>query len=242
MFKRTILLAVVAGLVFALAPSAQAALSGPGGIVCPTGAHPDGLGDWDVGDTYRLVFVTSTKTAGTSTDIGVYNTFVQTAAGLSTETGVSGLSWMAIGSTATVTAKSNTSTTFTEEDPGFPIYLLDGTTKVADDYKDLWDGGIDAKINKDENLVAVAANQNMITGTSTDGTGGTVLGDGSGNVTYGRAADKVNSDWVAKGTTPAANSNRMMALSPELVIVPEPATLALLGLGGLGLLFGRKRK
>jgi hypothetical protein len=34
----------------------------------------------------------------------------------------------------------------------------------------------------------------------------------------------------------------MFALSEKLTITPEPATLALLGLGGLGMLLNRKRK
>jgi len=240
MFKHTILLAAVVGLVFALAPSAQAGLTGPNGIICPTGEHPTLARDWDVGDTYRLVFVTSTTTTGTSDDIEFYNTFVRTAAASSTQTGVSGLEWNAIGSTTAVSAKVNTST----GDTGFPIYLLDGTTKVADDYGDLWDGGIDSPIIKDEYLVTINNKSNIFTGTGIGGIGiGFELGAGdgvTGEVTIGRP--KPSSDWVSFGTQSETNSYRMYAMSPELVIVPEPCTLALLGLGGLGLLFGRKRK
>ena len=41
---------------------------------------------------------------------------------------------------------------------------------------------------------------------------------------------------------PKTELNALYALSEKITIVPEPATLALLGLGGLGMLLSRKRK
>ena len=45
----------------------------------------------------------------------------------------------AVGSTADVDARDNTSTTYTSIDKGVPIYWLDGA-KVADDYENFYDG------------------------------------------------------------------------------------------------------
>src|SRR5262249_12580816 len=61
-----------------------------------------------------------------------------------------GTTWTAIGSTASVNARTNTST-----DPsppgstGVPIFLLNDT-KLVDNYDDLWDGSIDVAFEVDE--------------------------------------------------------------------------------------------
>jgi hypothetical protein len=49
--------------------------------------------------------------------------------------------------------------------------------------------------------------------------------------------------WIHNwGTTGSDSYFSMYGLSEPLTITPEPATLALLGLGGLGMLLNRKRK
>jgi hypothetical protein len=80
-------------------------LDANGGINPTTGVA------WQVGDTYRLAFVTEGTTLATSTDIATYNAFVQNAADNSSTFGNLGsVTWKAIGSTATVNAMANTAT------------------------------------------------------------------------------------------------------------------------------------
>lgn len=92
----------------------MAALGGP--ITVP---------DLPAGTQYRLVFVTSTTLAVTSSDIGTYNNFVNSLA--NTPGGpLDGLStWTAIASTAAVAAEDNTSTN-PGVSTGVPIYNLGG--------------------------------------------------------------------------------------------------------------------
>ena len=98
---------------------------------------PDGLGP---GDSFRLLFATSTTGNATSTDIADYNTFVQTAAAAGhVAIQPYSLLFTAVGSTADTDARDNTGTTFTEDELGLPIYWLNGA-KVADQYKDFYDG------------------------------------------------------------------------------------------------------
>ena len=92
---------------------------------------PEGMGP---GDSFRLLFVTSTTTKAESSDIADYNAFVQArAAANSNLAGFSG-QFTALISTAGVNIKDNTATAGT----GVPIYWLGGD-KVADDYADLYD-------------------------------------------------------------------------------------------------------
>ncbi len=107
---------------------------------------PSGL---DVGDSFRLLFFTSTNQEPTSEDIADYNTTVQERAATNSAIAkVSGLSgqFRAIISTATVDARDNTATTYTDADKGVPIYWVKSPTvdeKVADDYEDFYDGSWD---------------------------------------------------------------------------------------------------
>ena len=96
MFKQTIIIAAIAGLVFALTPTASAAPT------APTGGYPA---------SYRLVFVTSGNSPQVSTDIAFYNTFVDDAA-KATGSGLEDIAttWKCIGTTETVDAKDNTGT------------------------------------------------------------------------------------------------------------------------------------
>ena len=161
MLKHTIMLAAVAGLVLALAPAAQAGTILVGDLLNP------GL---VLGDTFRLVFVTSTKTLATSTDIGYYNTFVDDVANNVTVANsivVSyGWTWKAIASTQTKSAINNTSTTGT----GFPIYLVGGgNAQVADDYVDLWNGSLDNPVTRNQtgnNELTTGENNRVWTGTN----------------------------------------------------------------------------
>ena len=100
------------------------------------------------GDQFRLIFLSSTKRDGSSTDIANYNTFVQTRAAAG-DTDIQAYSdgFKAVGCTEDVDATDNTSTTGT----GVPIYWLNGN-KAADDYDDFYDGTWDDEANDKNEL------------------------------------------------------------------------------------------
>ena len=109
-------------------------------VAADWGLVPSGLG---AGDSFRLLFATSTTRNGTSTDIADYNTFVQNraAAGHADIQGYS-TGFRVVASTSATDARDNTSTTGT----GVPIYWLGGN-KVADNYADFYDGSWDDETN-----------------------------------------------------------------------------------------------
>ncbi len=135
-----------------LALTALLALSGLAsaqvGVPSDWSLIPSGLGP---GDKFRLIFVTSTRRAGTSGNIDNYNNFVRTAVG-SGHDDIQDYStqFTVLASTASTDARDNTRTTFTSSDKGVPIYWLSGN-KVADNYEDFYDGSWDDETNaKDE--------------------------------------------------------------------------------------------
>ena len=101
---------------------------------------PTGL---TAGDTFRLLFLSSTKRDASSTDIADYNTFIQTTAAAGhTAIQEYSSSFTAVGCTSSTDAHDNTDTTGT----GVPIYWLGGD-KVADNYADFYDGDWDEEAN-----------------------------------------------------------------------------------------------
>ena len=256
MFKHTISFVAVLVLVLALAPAAQAELTGPNGIIAPTGTNPDTGNPWAPGDTYHLVFVvnqTQPTQNPNSAVIGVYNTYVQghaDAAGIGTSKSVS---WKVIGSTPTTDARDNALVSA-------PVYLLDGSTKIADGFADMWDGSIANPINLTETGVSTDTwpNPKQFTGTTWAGfkaASGYELGGSQSRVEFGRSGN-TNNHWVASAFAAGGGSQNILrteytaagrsyiALSQELTIIPEPSTFALaaLGLLSLGLVGWRWRK
>ncbi len=196
--------------------------------VVPAGLNP--------GDSYHLVFVTQSTRDASDFNIGPYNTFVQNQAALNSAlTGTDdGVTYRAIGSTENVDARDNA---LVES----PVYLLDGTTLIATGFADMWNSSIVNPIILDQFATAVTT-FNVFTGT--DGNGYGVIEDELGNgEAFSSAAGRANQSnlqWINMDSPTKDGQGHFYALSEKLTVVPEPATLALLLMGGLALL-RRKR-
>ena len=116
----------------------------PTSVPATWGLIPTGL---TVGDQFRLIFLSSTKRDGRSTEIATYNTFVRNRAEAG-HTAIRAYSsgFRVVGCTHAVDARDNTDTLHTSSDRGVPIYWLNGN-KVADDYADFYNGSWDDEAN-----------------------------------------------------------------------------------------------
>ena len=160
---------------------------------------PSGL---SLGDQFRLLFLSSTKRDGSSTDIATYNTFVQTrAAAGHTDIQAYSDGFTAVGCTEDVDAVDNTGTT----GAGVPIHWLNGN-KVADDYADFYDEDWDEEghnQNKNE-LGENGPNTNNSgnypwTGCDHDGTEGFALSDSAALGTTDATVGRPNSSTSGHG-------------------------------------------
>ena len=171
------------------------------------------------GDKFRLLFLSSTKSAGSSTDIATYNTFVQgLAAAGHTDIRAYSAGFRVVGCTAAVDARDNTSTTYTATDKGVPVYWLNGA-KAADQYEDFYDGSWDDEAN-DKNESGTNGHDTSlsdnypITGCNHDGTesftGSTSRALGASRVRSGG----LNSSVSDVGPLHHANTRYLLPASP----------------------------
>ena len=250
MFKNTVFVAAVAGLVLALAPAA------PAGVVAECNIDKDNIYVpaamktlYEGGSVaqFRLVFVTAGTYQAQSKDIATYNGYVTAAANGVPALLALGTDWYVIGSTSTVSAKSNT---YTDTGTGYPVFRLDGAV-VFKDYLQLWGGGsIENTICVDPNSIFVTTTGEVNTGTDEFGdvnnwVSGPYVGGGFGSVggwtTRGHCIGFLDHRWINNAYDRLTSAQRLYGLSGVFTVVPEPATMALLGLGGLGMLLGRRR-
>ena len=228
---------IATGLMGVIVAAALSTVAHAAPIVTPVGLNP--------GDTYRLAFVTSTTTVATSNDVNYYNNFVDTLGFAAT--GISG--WTAIVSTANdsgtgIIARDNTNTDF-NTDIGTAIYLLDGTTNIADNNLDLWDGTLDNALNIDETGVSIASGFAW-TGTRADG--GTQFGLGSvTGISTGGFLQFTSPAWNSAELRPNTQAYRLYAISGTLIFtgadpIHEPGMLLIFALGIAGLGYATRKR
>ena len=139
---------------------------------------PSGL---NVGAEFRLLFMGKNKRAADSTDIAVYDAYVQGRIAAIGHAAIKAYAshFKVLGSTATVNARTHTGTTGTG---GVPIYWLNGQ-KVADNYGDFYDGSwtsaLSARLEDGTAIAQDRRNQVICTGTADDGTTDQPLGAAS---------------------------------------------------------------
>jgi len=268
-----VVLAIAAVAMALFAGTANAGLITQLGILDLTangGINPATSAAWAAGDTYRFAFTTRGLTQATSSDINYYNAFVQNAADATTvyDIGVDeGVTWKAIASTPTVDARDNTSTNIGVNGTGEAIFLLNNNL-VADNYADLWGSASHTTpINKTElntnpyntdyGSLWTGTHRNAYPdpnyGTKYGYTWGGVyygpLGDPGGNSFGGLWPANSGTHWIYRFGFAETKELPIYALSDPLTItddapvIPEPSTLAIWGLGLLGLAwFARRRR
>ena len=179
--------------------------------------------DVEGGESFRLLFVTSTGRDAQSADIADYNAFVQARAkaGHSAITDDMGDQFKVLGSTATVDARDNTGTT----GPGVPIYWLNGA-RVADDYADFYDGSWDSTESRLDNGNDTG-NLTVWTGSNADGTKHTASLGNSVWVRAGNSGDVNRAISAASGTDPTV-TYRLYGLSPVFEVA-KPTTVWIRG-------------
>ena len=140
------------------------------------------------GDTFRLLFVTSSKRDATSSDIGEYNTHVQNAANnAQAQVAIKQFAkgFKVVGCTTAVNARANTDSEAGDLDA--PIYWLNGV-KAADDYADFYDGNWDNQVEasiREETGAQPSSAPDVFTGCGDNGTSGSMPLGTSGTVGTG---------------------------------------------------------
>ena len=166
--------------------------------------------------------------------------------------------WEVIASFSTsLYARDLTDTDPTVDGAGVPIYLLDGTTRIADDYADLWDGALAAPIHIREDGTPLGDGvHHIFTGTDSFGnvTPDTEVGS-MGFITAGRIIvgnpswpfSANNVTWIRATTIDASDSHHYYGLSglltvPQAVAIPAPGAGFLIALGVAGCVLARRRR
>jgi len=221
---------------FAIASVAAGAASAGVIIHTPAGLHQ--------GDHFRIAFVTSGTIDATSSAISTYDKFVTDQADHATYAGQV-IQWQAIASTPTVTANDHIGVTHDR------IFLVDGTKVASDDSKifggfSLYPPGIfiphlDHSINLDIHETRIE--DNVWTGTGLNAEFDRLdprfsLG-GTSNFSVHGLSSSHNPSWLIAFNPyliPRTTSEHVYGISSDLVVVPEPSSAMVFGLGALAAL------
>ncbi|MBZ5603365.1 MAG: PEP-CTERM sorting domain-containing protein [Acidobacteriia bacterium] len=195
----------------------------------------------NLGDTYRIVFVTSAVRDATSSNIADYNADGLAAA--LTDPGLASLvtTWTALVSTQSVNALTNAGLSLS--DTTTPFFNTQGdliATGVTVAGTGLYGGATTAHVNGIADQDGVPDARDIWTGTNSDGTTSSPLGAG-GNVLYGRDVH-LDSQWTFYSSSFQTNQAPIFVVSGLLTVTPEPATAGLMGLGVAVLLWSAKMR
>ena len=174
----------------------------------------------DAGDTFRLLFATSTTRSADAVLMSVYNTFVRDAAkgGHGQIPASCGNKFNAIISTQYDSARFNTRTRSTDTDA--PIWWVKGD-KVADNYADFYDGSWDSRSAKNEYGTTPINEQRVWTGSLSNGHHPGTGYAGHFGVEVHRGHLKTG-DPLNAGSTNSGAKYRLYGLSPIFTVVKDP--------------------
>ena len=207
-------------------------------LALPAHAQTTVSADWGgipagvaAGTPFRLLFVTSTGIACTSTDIATYNSHVQGRAGVHPALSGHSARFKAVASTSAVDAKDNTGTSGSTA----AIYWLGGA-KAADNNADFYDGTLDSYAGKTETGGSVSSTTRIWTGSENNGvkfgfSGGPLGGDSGCQIGLLRSgkvlANSARSD--------KSEENRLYGLSSVFQALAAPAAITnLAAMAGVG--------
>lgn len=192
--------------------------------------QPDGL---KRGDRYRLLFTTSKGIDGTSSDIEVYNEFVQSIADAAPVVGSWRVTWKAIVSTTGTHAADNADLRFDDVEEGVPVYRLDGEFIGSND-KRFFPNAIDrdsvlGRFNLTE-LETVLPNNppNRFFGGSAIWIGTSGSGQVVGPLGLAEpGAEDLGAFWTGPRGLPAELELSIIAISEIITAVPEPSSASI---------------
>jgi len=179
---------------------------------------PPGL---EPGDSYHLVFVTST-THHAVVDLAILDNYVQQRADATGTIDTTGVEWRVIASQGDLLPEEHA------RDHALvtaPVYRLDGAI-VADGYDDLWNlngdnDGLYNPISINEFGIEVDA-WRVFTGSAGDGTASFPIGQWSHNIGVG-SLDATSENWISNGSYSYWTVEcHYYALSEELTVPGEP--------------------
>jgi hypothetical protein len=206
-----------------------------------------------VGDEFQLMFITTSTTEATSTDISYYNNFVNTDANTAAGSLVTGLgiTWSVLGSTSTVNVLSNIVNTPST----VGIYDLAGTL-IANGTGTTGTGLYSGSTVNPPDVTDTGAVNSTHVWTGTDDSGAASNGCGNGASPLGGSLSESGYSGFAAIWTQSCSvdaptiSQPLYAISNVLIlgsddqieVVPEPATLAVTGIGLVSLWFLARRR
>jgi PEP-CTERM motif len=245
MQKIPLLLSMIAGLTI----SVQPIFAGGIALQTPSGLH--------AGDTFRFVFVTDTVTTATNPNASYYDAIVNNEAiSLGVTYQGQSLNWQAIVGTQDANAITHIGSSNHDQ-----VYRVDGAkvaTSTDTSPGGLWSGSLLNAINLDlagnrpENPRSFLTGH-VWTGTNQHGTPdtgnlpynywmGSTDGVSEGGIFYDPLFqyDPASQFWAAQNGSGQSLPESLYGISQELTVpgatsVPEPSTIALMGLGGIGL-------